>query len=159
MKKHFKFMKDREERARDLAALYPEKRSALLPVLWLVQEQEGWVPPEAASVVGEAIGISAAEVEEAVSFYAMFGRAPIGRHHIQVCTGPCCSLRGAGWLVGYLEEKLGVEAGDTTHDGKFHLSTVECLASCGTAPMMRIDDDYFENLDSGKVDGILSRFV
>lgn len=153
----FKFTPEREREARELVARYPKKRAALLPLLWLVQEQEGSVPSESLPVVAELAGITAAEVMEVASFYTMFDREPRGRHHIQVCAGVCCKLRGADWLTGYLKEKLNVDVGETTSDGKFHLSTVECLGSCGTSPMMQIGDDYYENLDAGKVDKIIEK--
>lgn len=136
---------------------YPKKRAALLPLLWLVEEQEGWVPPEALPVVAGLAEITPAEVMEVASFYTMFDRKPKGRRHIQVCAGVCCKLRGAEWLTDYLKEKLNIDVGETTPDGKFHLSTVECLGSCGTSPMMQIGEDYYENLDAGKVDGILRK--
>ena len=91
-----------------------------------------------------------------VTFYTMFAKKPAGRHHIQICTNLCCKLKGADWLLGYVKEKLGIDAGQTTADKKFHLSTVECLGSCGTAPMMQIDNDYYEELNAEKVDKIFS---
>lgn len=135
--------------------LYPKKRAALLPLLWLVQEQEGWVPPEAAAAVAQLVGIVPAEVHEVVSFYTLFNRCPKGRHHIQLCAGVCCKLRGADGILSHLRARLGIDVGEATPDGAFHLSTVECLGSCGTAPMMQIGEDYYEDLDAGKVDDIL----
>lgn len=135
---------------------YPIKRAALLPALWLVQEDEGWVSPEAAEEVAKMLDITSAEVREATSFYTMFSRKPIGRHHIQVCVGICCKLRGAGEILAHIKYSLGINIGQTTPDQNFHLSTVECLGSCGTAPMMQIDHDYYEGLTKEKVDQILS---
>lgn len=152
----FALDKLRTEEADVILKRYPTKRAALLPILWLIQEQEGCVSGEAMEFVASFLELSPAEVMGAVSFYTMFQRKPIGRHHIQVCTNVCCKLRGADWLLGYVQEKLGVKAGQTTPDGKFHLSTVECLGSCGTAPMMQIDKDYYENLNLEKVDRILA---
>lgn len=153
----FYFTPDRVKKADVFVNRYPKKRAALLPLLWLVQEQEGWVPPVAYPVIAGLVGITASEVGEVVSFYTMFNRRPVGRHHVQVCTGPCCALRGSGELLGYLKSKLGIDVGQTTDDGRFHLSTVECLGSCGTAPVMQIGDDYYENLDAGRVDIILDK--
>jgi NADH-quinone oxidoreductase subunit E len=155
VKDDFKFTPERQRRAEELVALYPEKRAALLPILWLVEEQEGWVAPSAMRAAAALVEITEAEAAEVVSFYTLFDRRPVGRNHIQVCAGVCCKLRGADWLISYLKDKLGIAAGETTPDGKFTLSTVECLGSCGTAPMMQIGDDYYENLDAEKVDGIL----
>jgi len=93
--------------------------------------------------------------EGVVSFYTMYNMKPIGRHHIQVCRTLPCALRGAEQVTGMLKRKLGIECGQTTADGRFTLSEVECLASCGTAPMMQVNDDYYENLTEEKIDDIL----
>lgn len=146
------------ERKKDVEVIlkrYPTKRSALLPVLWLVQEQEGYVPDGAVAYVAELLELKDVEVWGVVTFYTMFQRKPIGKHHVRVCTNMCCRLRGADMVLEHLKKKLGVDAGQTTPDGKFHLSTVECLGSCGTAPMMQIDNDYYEDLTERKIDDIL----
>lgn len=152
----FSFTRERKEEADVILKRYPVKRAALLPVLWLVHEQEGYISDAAIEFVASYLDLTPAEVLGAVSFYTMFGRKPAGRHHIQVCTNVCCKLRGADWLLDYVKEKLGIEAGAATEDGKFYLSTVECLGSCGTAPMMQINNDYYENLNAEKVDRILT---
>lgn len=157
MKSQFILTLERRKQAEELVRRYPKKRAALLPILWLVQEEAGWVPPEAVPVVAQLCGITPQEVHEVISFYTMFNQRPKGRHHIQVCDGVCCRLRGAEWLLGYLKEQLEINVGETTPDGRFHLSTVECLGSCGTSPMMQIGDDYYENLDAGRVDGIIEK--
>lgn len=154
----FNFTPERKKRADWLLSIYPQRRAALLPLLWLVEEQEGWLAPGAAVEVASLLGISEAEVYEAASFYTLLNRRPVGRHHIQVCTGVCCMLRGADAVLKRLEEKLGIGVGDTTPDGRFTLSAVECLGSCGTAPMMRVGDEYFEDLDADKLDGLLGSF-
>ena len=153
----FKLDKVRQEEADIILKRYPTKRAALLPVLWLVQDQEGYISLDAVEFVASYLDLSPAEVWGTVSFYTMFPRKPLGKHHIQICTNLCCRLKGADWLLNYVQNKLGIKVGETTPDGKFHLSTVECLGSCGTAPMMQIDHDYYENLDATKVDGILSK--
>ena len=155
---NFSLTRDRINEANDILKRYPTKRAALLPVLWLVQEQAGHVPDEAVHYVAELLDLEPAEVWGVVTFYTMFQRKPIGRHHVQVCTNMCCRLRGADMVLGHLKRKLGVDPGQTTPDGKFHLSTVECLGSCGTAPMMQIDNDYYENLDEEKIDKIITNF-
>ncbi|PIR26314.1 MAG: NAD(P)H-dependent oxidoreductase subunit E [Deltaproteobacteria bacterium CG_4_10_14_0_2_um_filter_43_8] len=151
----FTLNKKAEEKIPEILERFPEKRAAVLPLLWLVHDQEGWIPPEAMEYVGQKIGLNATAVCEVVSFYTMFNRKPIGKHHLQICNNLCCRLRNADWLVDYVQEKLGIKPGQSTPDGKFHLSTVECLASCGTAPMMQVGDDYHENLDAEKVDKLL----
>lgn len=151
----FSFTKERRAEAEDILKRYPTKRAAILPILWLVQEQEGYVSADAAKFVAEFLDITTTEVWGVVTFYTMFNRKPIGRHHIQICTNLCCRLKGADWLLAYVKEKLDINVGDTTPDKKFQLSTVECLGSCGTAPMMQIDNDYYENLDAEKVDKVI----
>lgn len=154
----FSFTKEQKERAEEMVKRYPVKRAALLPLLWMVQEKDGYVSDGAVKFLAGFLEISPADVWGVATFYTMFGRKPAGRHHVQVCTNLCCRLKGADWLLRYLKNKLDVEVGATTKDGKFHLSTVECLGSCGTAPMMQIDDDYYEELDAEKVDRIIGDF-
>ena len=129
------------------AAKYPQRRGALLPALHLVHQELGWVSLETARELGELFGIHAVEVMEVVTFYNMFYDKPQGRHHVYVCTNLPCSLRGARDLLRGLEAHLGVEAGETTADGRITLGHEECLGACGYAPMMRVDDAYHEDLD------------
>ena len=136
---------------------YPQKRSVLLPALHIVQRERGWIPPEAMEEVAALLDVRPVEVREVVSFYTMFNRAPVGRHHLQVCRNIACALRGARGITRHLSGKLGVPVGGTTPDGRFTLTEVECLGSCGTAPMLQCNDDYHENLTVDRVDEILSR--
>jgi len=131
----------------DLFRHYPERRGALLPAIYLVQDEVGYVGPEAARELAELFEITPVSVWEVLSFYNMFHTAPQGRHHVYVCTNLPCSLRGARPLIRCLEERLGIHAGQTTADGRVTLGHEECLGSCGTAPMMRVDGVYHENLD------------
>lgn len=137
---------------------YPEGRqkSALLPVLHIAQaEFGGWLSPETMDYVAEILNLNSIEVYEVATFYTMYNLRPVGKCVLEVCkTGPCM-IRGADDIVEYLENKLGIKDGETTPDGMFTLKTVECLASCGTAPMMQVGDNYIENLTSEKLDGIL----
>jgi NADH-quinone oxidoreductase subunit E len=134
---------------------YPKKEAAMLPVLYLAQEEFGYLSPEAIEYVARLMGQSPAQVSGVVSFYTMLYMKPIGRYHIQVCRTLPCVLRGAERLTSFLEKALGIKVGQTTEDGRFSLSEVECLASCGTAPMMQINDDYHENLTDEKTAEIL----
>jgi len=136
-------------------ARYPEKRSALLPALWLAQQEQGFCSLEAQEQIAEKIGVSPAFVAGVVSFYTMYHTQPVGRHVVDVCTTVSCWLRGSDELVGHLESSLGIEVGQTTPDGRITLRTVECLGSCGTAPMCQIGDDYHEDLTFAKIDKIL----
>jgi len=136
-------------------ARYPVKQSAVLPALWLAQQEQGFCSIEAQQQIAEKIGVSPAFVAGVVSFYTMYHTQPVGRHVIDVCTTVSCWLRGSDGLVEHLEKKLGIKVGETTGDGRFTLRTVECLGSCGTAPMCQIGDDYHENLDFARIDAII----
>ena len=134
---------------------YPKKEAAMLPVLYLAQQEFGHLGEEAIAYVAKILQQPPARVHGVVSFYTMLNMKPIGRHHIQVCRTLPCALRGAEKITGFLKQKLGIELGQTTSDNRFTLTEVECLASCGTAPMMQINDDYYENLTEAKVTEIL----
>ena len=136
-------------------ARYPKKEAAMLPVLYLAQKEFGYLGPEAIEYVARLIEQSPARVQGVVSFYTMYNVKPIGRHHIQVCRTLSCALGGAERITGLIKKKLGIEVGQTTADGRFTLSEVECLASCGTAPMMQVNDEYYEGLTEEKVAAIL----
>lgn len=137
---------------------YPEGRqkSALLPILHLAQaEFGGWLSPATMDYVAGILDLTPIEVYEVASFYTMYNLRPVGKCVLEVCrTGPCM-LRGSDDIIEYLENKLGIKDGETTPDGMFTLKTVECLASCGTAPMMQVGEHYIENLSCEKLDGIL----
>ena len=139
----------------EIIARYPKKEAAMLPVLYLAQQEFGHIGPEAIEYVAKLMDQAPARVYGVVSFYTMFNMKPIGRHHIQICRTLPCALRGAEVVTASIKQKLGIEPGQTTPDGRFTLSEVECLASCGTAPMMQVNDDYYENLTEEKIDAIL----
>ncbi len=139
----------------ETVARYPKKEAAMLPVLYLAQQEFGHLGLEAIEYIAKLMGQPPARVHGVVSFYTMLNMKPIGRHHIQVCRTLPCALRGAEKVTGLLKQKLGIEPGETTPDGRFTLSEVECLASCGTAPMMQVNDDYFENLTEERIDEII----
>lgn len=138
---------------------YPDgkQKSALLPVLHIAQaEFDGWLSADAMEYVASILKIKPIEVFEVASFYSMFNLKPVGKCLIEVCrTGPCW-LMGAEDVVKYIEKKLNIKEGETTKDGMFTLKTVECLAACGSAPMMQIGEMYHENLTLDKVDTILN---
>ena len=135
---------------------YPKREAAMLPVLYLAQQEFGYLGQEAIEYVARLMGQPPARVYGVVSFYTMLYTKPIGRYHVQVCRTLPCALRGAEKLTSLLKKTLGVEVGQTTADGRFTLSEVEWLASCGTAPMMQINDAYYENLTDRKVTEILA---
>lgn len=127
----------------------------MLPVLYLAQEEFGYLSPEAIEYVAKMMELPLARVYGVVTFYTMLNMKPIGRYHIQACRTLSCALMGAEKISAFLKARLGIGAGETTPDGKFTLSEVECLASCGTAPMMQINNDYCENLTEKKIEEIL----
>ena len=142
-------------RIRERAARYPIRKSAILPAITVAYRQVGYLSEEIYGEVSQIIGVPVVEVAEAATFYTMFPKQPVGKFLIQVCHNISCSLLGAESLISYLEEKLEIKKGETTPDGLFTLVTVECLGSCATAPVMQINQDYYENLTREKVDGIL----
>ena len=144
-----------EKKVDEIVARYPQARAALLPVLWEIQRKHGWIDLPAEEWVGRRLGVSASHVHGTVTFYTMFKQRPTGKYHIQVCTTLSCMLRGSDEMVEHIQKKLGVERGGTTPDGKFSLVCVECLGSCGTAPMLQLNDDYHENLNPEAVDRLL----
>ena len=155
----FALTPEREREVDELVTRYPTKRAALIPTLWVCQRQHGWLPPEAMAWVAERLELSTAQVKGVVTFYTMFFQEPVGKNVIWVCRTLSCDLRGAKVVQEHLEAKLGCHAGETSKDGKFTLLKAECLAACGQAPMIQINDDYFENLDLAKVDEILAQYA
>lgn len=139
------------------ASKYPEKRSALLPTLYMIQGEEGYITKEGADAVAELLGITSTEVWSVASFYTLFNLKPVGKYHVQVCKNISCHLVGSEEIIEHISKRLGIPVGGTTPDGLFTLSVVECLGSCGTGPMMQVNDDYYENLNPGRVDEILAR--
>jgi NADH-quinone oxidoreductase subunit E len=131
------------------------KTSLVLPLLHCVQEERGHVTEASAVAIAEYLGMPPIRVVEALTWYSMFEREPQGRYVIKVCRNIACSLRGCDQLIEHLERKLGIAVGQTTADGRFTLKTVECLASCGTAPAMQINRSYHERLDEAALDRIL----
>ncbi len=153
-----KFSEDTLALANKIIARYPEgkQKSALLPLLHLAQaEFDGWLSPTTMQYVASLLQIQEVEVYEVASFYSMFNLKPVGKCLIEVCRTSSCWLRGANEIIDHLEKKLGIKEGQTTPDGMFTLKSVECLGSCGTAPMMQIGAQFHENLTYEKVDGIL----
>jgi len=131
--------------------------SLTLPCLRRIQEERGYVADEDIDWLVEYLGVPRIQIEEVLSFYTQFRRAPIGRWHLQTCRNVSCSMRGAEGVIGYLSNKLGIQPGQTTPDGRFTLTKVECLGSCGTAPMLMVNDAYHENLSVEKLDALLAQ--
>lgn len=136
---------------------YPNKRSAVMDVLRIAQrESGGHLTREDMAETARILEMQAVEVNAAAAFYTMYNiERPVGKYHLQVCRNISCSLLGAEHLIKHMEKVLNIKTGNTTPDGRFTLSTAECLGSCGTAPMMQINDDYYENLTENKIEEIL----
>ncbi len=134
---------------------YPHRKSAVLPAITVAYQQVGHLNDELYREISGIIDVPAGEIAEAATFYTLFPKKPVGKYLIQVCHNISCALLGADSLIGYLEEKLGIKKGETTSDNLFTLISVECLGSCSSAPMMQINDRYYENLTREKVDAIL----
>ncbi len=142
------------------ALLDPAKQSMLLAALYIAQEQQGYLTPEAIERVARRLGLTPGDVYSTASFYTLFRTKPVGRYVIQVCEGLSCYLNdGAERVVDYIGAKLNIRSGDSTPDGRFTLETVQCLASCGTAPAMRVNDQLYENLTPAGIDAIIERLM
>ncbi|UCD84051.1 MAG: NADH-quinone oxidoreductase subunit NuoE [Deltaproteobacteria bacterium] len=151
------FSKETRKKFEQVLQRYPRKEAALLPTLYLAQEEFGYLSAEVVQYVAELMEIPAPRVYGVATFYTMFNKEPVGRYHIQVCSNVSCALRGVEQLVEYLKEKLKINVGETTPDKKFTLSTVECLGFCDNSPAMQINDDYYSDLTRDKIDEILEK--
>ncbi|MBF0354071.1 MAG: NADH-quinone oxidoreductase subunit NuoE [Alphaproteobacteria bacterium] len=156
--KSFSFDAETLVKAKQVIAKYPEgrSRSAVMPLLDLAQRQiGGWLPRAAMDYVAEYLGLDPIKVYEVAHFYTMYNTKPVGRHHVQVCTNLPCWLRGSDHVVSACKKTLGIGIGETTPDGQFTLSEVECAGACVNAPVAAINDDYFEDLDEESVTRVL----
>jgi NADH-quinone oxidoreductase subunit E len=151
----FTLSPDRERRLQEILERYPTKMAATLPLLHLCQEQDGWISDDVITFVSHRLDVSTAHVKGVVTFYTIYNQHPVGKHQVWVCRTLPCALRGAYDVIEHCEKRLGIKCGETTADGKVTLRTAECLASCGTAPMMQVDKEYYENLTRERVDQIL----
>ena len=142
----------------DICARYPNRAAAVLPVLHLVQDRVGALPTEAQLAVARILDVPPTRVREVVTFYEMFHEHPEGRFHVELCTNISCHLAGAHELMAHLEQRLGVKVGEKTEDGIFSLMEAECLASCGSGPVIKIGVDYYEYLTPDAVDALVDRF-
>jgi NADH-quinone oxidoreductase subunit E len=157
----FALTADRERELTDILTRYPPdpqgRMGACIPLLHLCQEQEGYVSEDVIAFVAKRLELTTAHVKGVATFYTLFNTEKVGKHQVWVCRTLPCALRGSGDVIKQCEQRLGIHVGQTTPDGKVTLRTAECLASCGTAPMMQVDKDYYENLTPGRVDEILAK--
>ncbi|HET6347609.1 MAG TPA: NAD(P)H-dependent oxidoreductase subunit E [Candidatus Krumholzibacteria bacterium] len=153
--KPFAFDAARETEFQDLLTKYPSKRAIVLPALWLAQEQEGYLTVESMEYVAQRLEQSAVSVFAVVEFYTMFKTEPVGKHQIQLCRTLSCTMRGCEDLQGTIERKLGIGPGEKTPDGKFSFELVECLGACGNAPVMRMNNRFWNDLTVEKLERII----
>jgi NADH-quinone oxidoreductase subunit E len=147
------------ERARDTIALYPHPRSALIPLLHMAQEQDGWVTPDAMEHIAELLDLTPAEVLGTASFYDMLFLEPVGKHLISICTNIACLLNGGYELLEHAEEKLGIKSGATTPDGNFTIEEVECIALCGQAPCLAVNWRFFGKVSNEGFDHLVDELA
>ena len=152
----FSLTAEDSRRLDQIVGKYPNKMAACIPVLHLCQEaNQNWISDEVIEFVARKLELSPAHVKGVVTFYTLFNQEPPGKHQVWVCRTLSCAMRGSDAILAHCEKRLGCHAGETSKDGKVTLRTAECLASCGTAPMMQVDKTYHENLTVEKVDKIL----
>jgi len=156
--KTFEFTKENQKKVADIIAKYPkgQQKSAIMPLLDLAQRQhENWIPNAAMETIGEIIDMPFIKVYEVATFYTMYNKQPVGKNLIQVCRTTPCWLRGSDDMTNTCKSKLGIGLGETTADNKFTLVEVECLGACANAPMIQINDHYYEDLDKKSMGQIL----
>lgn len=149
------FSAETEARFKHLMSIYPQKRSALIPMLLLAQKEQGYVTPEAMEYIAQYLGLSPSDVESTSTFYTLLRRKPAGRYHLMICTNLACMLQGSDEIETCVKRKLGVELGQVTGDGLFSAIEFECLGSCTTAPVMQVNGEFHENLDVPKVEALI----
>jgi NADH-quinone oxidoreductase subunit E len=155
----FTLTPERDEIANQLIKRYPVPRAACIPLLHLSQQQEGWVSPEVIAYVAGRLGMSTSQVQGVVTFYTSFHQEPVAPNVVWVCRTLSCDLRGGKIVQDHLEKKFGCHAGETSRDGKFTLKKAECLAACGQAPMIQINDEFYENLTLAELDRIIAEYA
>jgi NADH-quinone oxidoreductase subunit E len=151
----FKFTKENLERVEQETKKYPVRKPAVMAALYIAQEQNGYINFEVMKEIANILGITAEEVLGVVTFYTMYHQKQMGKYHIQVCTNVSCMLRGGYEIWNQVKEKFGIDHLEVTADQKFSLEEVECMGSCGTAPMIAINEDFYENLSKEKVEELL----
>jgi NADH-quinone oxidoreductase E subunit len=156
-KEALKVTTEADKRADEIVSRYPQKRSAVMPLLYIAQEHTRFITQQAVEWVAAKLDLPPVQVWEVATFYTMYYKKPVGKYHVQVCRTLPCALRGARKVSEYFHKRLGVKPGEVTKDGLWSFEEVECLGSCGTAPMCQINDVFFENLTDEKLDGIVAR--
>lgn len=146
-----------EKRAQEIIAMYPHSRSAVMPLLYIAQEELGHITQQGVEWVAARLKMPPVQVWEVATFYTMYYKKPVGRYHIQVCRTLPCALRGARTISEFVHKRLNIKPGEVTKDGVWSFEEVECLGSCGTAPMCQINDAFFENLSEPRLEELMAR--
>lgn len=151
------FFEDKPELLEEILQRYPDygRRSAVMPLLWEVQRAERYVSEARVAEIAEIVGLHATEVKGVMSFYSTYHGEPVGRWHLQVCSTLSCKLAGSDEMCDHLEETLGLVPGETDAEGRFSLQKVECLGSCTTAPVLQVNDTYYENVTRTRLDELI----
>ncbi len=149
------FSEDELGKIEEIKSRYPEQQAALMPVLWMAQKKFGWLSKEVMVYVAGLLGLSYAHVYGVATFYTMYFKKPMGRNHIQVCTNVSCMLGQGEMIFNHVSERLGIKNNEATEDGRYSLEEVECMGACGGAPMIAINEDYYENVTIGQVDSLI----
>ena len=142
-------------RIQEIVARYPTRQSALMPCIWTIQDELGWISPAAVEFLTETLGVTRARVQEVLTFYTMFRTEPPAEYVLEVCQNISCHILGARELIAHLEKRLGIRLGETTPDGKFALHGVECLGACGHGPVIQLGKHFYEHLTAEKADELL----
>ncbi len=144
------------EQIQKITERYPERQAAVMPVLWLAQKKWGWLSLPVMQAVADALDLTLAHVQGVATFYTMYWKKPMGRRHVQVCTNISCMLRGGEQIYHHVKDRLGIGHMERTSDGEFSLEEVECMGACGGAPMIAVNEDYFENVSIEDVERLLA---
>lgn len=150
-----KFSDEELKQVDEIKSHYPEIKAAVMPVLWMSQKKWGWISDDVKQYVANLLDLSYSHVHGVASFYTMYFKKPMGKFHIQVCTNVSCMLGEGDEIFRHVSKKLGIGHMERTEDGQFSLEEVECLGACGGAPMIAINEDYYENIDIGQVDKLI----
>ena len=153
---HIEFSAEELQEVQKHISKYPEKKAAIMPVLWMAQNKWGWLSLDVMTYVGNLLDLPLSHVEGVASFYTMYFKKPMGKYHVQVCTNVSCMLRKGDEIYSHVSERLGIAHNQRTEDGMFSIEEVECMGACGGAPMIAINEDFFENVDIEKVDNLLT---
>jgi NADH-quinone oxidoreductase E subunit len=153
---NIEFSPEEIQKIEEIKSHYPEQKAAIMPVMWMAQKKFGWISDEVKQYIAELLNLSYAHVHGVASFYTMYFKKPMGKYHIQVCTNVSCMLLGGEEIYMHLCNKFGIKNMEVTEDGRFSIEEVECMGACGGAPMIAINEEYYENIDIKKVDEIIN---